>query len=328
MAENKEPELGEKSPVSLIRHPLRYMVWWWTEKPSTNLANLGIGLLIVAGSAVLAVIANLLLGIFGPGGHVSGYVLIAAACAALAIGALCAWAITRQFYELRTHASEMELELERGKLAQMEPERETLRRMGIYLTHVYNLLRSLVEGKESLGDLQGESASLALCELTQKHLADGTKHKCVVSLWIEPEATKVREKIDAVLEALPGGWGPDFELLSAPYLTEKEKKAFEGVHINSSWLKQSYMSEKENSEIKLYSLDNMAKSQVPGGDVQAFKENGYQSVLATSFDREGLTGYIVVLSEKAKAFTPAEGGYVLWLRHAIELDEVVQRNFS
>src|SRR4051794_16495344 len=93
---------------------------WWTDRTPNNLWTLILG--IAAGLLVLALatVASLLLHFFGSSsGHVSGYVLIAVACASLAIGGLATWWLTRNYYRLRVHAAEVEREREQAKLTEL-----------------------------------------------------------------------------------------------------------------------------------------------------------------------------------------------------------------
>jgi hypothetical protein len=300
----------------------RFKRWW--QKPPTAIGTLVLGLVAVALAAILATLAGLLLHFFGPSGHVSGYVLISVACLSLILGGLgVAWPLNSLLRE-KIRVAEAEREREQAKLTKAAQDHETIRRLGIYQSHVYNLIEALIAGSLSFEDLGGEEASQFLCEATELHLKEASGEICCVSIWMEPkERGSVREAIQGALSYLPGELGRKFDILAAPGQRKPEQKKLE-VEVDTSWLDFNYRVEQRKDEVRVYSQDHL--DEVPDGppDLDVFKEEGYRSVRAVSFKREDQTGYIVVVSKAGDPFTNVEATYFLWLRHAIELDEALR----
>jgi hypothetical protein len=308
-------------------------------------------------TAVVSYVFNLLL----PGGEVPGYSLAVAGGIFLTLGLIGAWLATRAIYEaqFRTKQTELdavresgqqaldsaqseydiklealrnehellaralkaELDLEREKLLGIEPDRQALVRQGIYFEHVYDLVDGLIRGQLSFEDLSGEVVGRSICGVTQEYLTSAAGHEFRVSIWAEPSTSRVRDQ----LQKLPGtAWLHKFEVVAAtPEHTLDETKSF-AVPIELSWLKHNYLQEHAKPKRRVYVADSLDLVGLTGPDLEAFLAHDYQSVRATSFHRDGMIGYIVVLSKAPQAFTAVENRYLLWLRHVLEIDQVMR----
>jgi hypothetical protein len=297
---------------------------WWT-KPPTALATLLLGLAGFVLAAVLSLVASILLHFFGASGSVSGYVLIATIAVSLMVGGVSALWATAKYFRVRVQAAEAEREREQAKLAELATDHEALRRLGIYHDHLYNLIDSLIAGDLSLSDLGSEETSQAICGAAERQLQDGTGENCCVSLWMEDSGSVVREKIQgAVNKWVPAvEIGNVFKIVADLGLKPPEKKAFE-VDVDSSWLNYRLRIERGRGEAEVFEEDHLEEVHRGSPDLEAFKSCGFRSVRAVSFQREGQTGYLVALSTDANPFSIVEGSYLLWLRHAIELDEAIR----
>lgn len=296
---------------------------WWT-KPPTALATLLLGLAGFALAAVLSLVASILLHFFGASGSISGYVLIATIAVSLMAGGVSALWATAKYFRVRVQAAEAEREREQAKLAELATDHEALRRLGIYHDHLYNLIDSLIAGDLSLGDLGSEETSQAICGTAEKQLQNGTGVTCCVSLWMEAANSPMRERIQDVLNMVPAvEMGNAFKIVADLGLKPPERKAFE-VNVDSSWLNFRRRIERESGQAEVFEEDHLEEVDRGSADIKAFKSCGFRSVRAVSFQREGQTGYLVALSTEANPFSIIEGSYLLWLRHAIELDEAIR----
>jgi uncharacterized protein YneF (UPF0154 family) len=304
-----------------------------------------IGIWSLFAGGVLTALGGLIIKEAGPSGNVPGYLLVVGCGVCLSAGIAVGWWLTRQFYELELRANRSdfekvqaqigqlaaELKLEREKLATFEPSEETLRRFGQYSDHVYDLVGSLISGEVSLGDLRSDVAMQAICGATQEHLRSAAGRECKVSIWAEITDPRLRDRIrDAVNERTPDRIGdlPDkrkFEILAAPEHTANEQEAFE-VRIATSWLKHCQRQEEDHTEQLVYQADEPHLSALLGDDMSVFTDHGYQSVRAISFRRDGMLGYLVVLSEAAQAFSQIEDRYLLWLKLVLEIDMAISQN--
>jgi hypothetical protein len=319
---------------SFLQHPVSFLSWWWTKKPPNNLTTLIVGVLTTLVLAGLTVAVGVLITLLVGAGNVPGYALAIAAGVGLAIGLLVAWRITVAFYELKLRLSERTHELlvqrleealeeERRKLLELEPDRKALRRLGAYTDYAYALIESLLRGKVSLGDMDGAQANRDICEVPQALLRKVTGQDYYMSVWVEG-ATGIRGGIHWLAEALPIGEAlPErllkFDVVCAPDHTIGECEAF-SVSVDESWLKWNHRQELKRKEERVYQVDKLPFVGLPGDDLEAFEAHGYRSVRATSFDRSGATGYLVILAKAELAFSQTEERLLLWLRHALELD--------
>lgn len=336
------------SQPSWFRSPWLYIKWWVRGQSSPIAAG------VIAGALTLALAGGpaLLVKTLGPTGKVPGYVLAIAGGAGVALGGMCAWRLTRAFYEqtlrerqgeyqatLRAKETELgtqetrhqllvrsltaELELERKTLADLEPDRQALRRLGIYSDHVSNLTEGLVSGEISLEDLTSRDAGTLICKMTQEHLKTGVGDEFVVSIWGEPMPGRFMGQLHQRLPSAVSDRLRNFDIVCAPGHSGDEREEF-AVHIEPSWLKHNQRQELKHSDQRLYIADQLDFVGMRGDDLDAFRAHGYQSVRATSFRRDGMIGYIVVLAKQPHAFSRVEDRYILWLRHVLELDEVIR----
>jgi hypothetical protein len=335
------PNPGSDLP-KFIRHPWRWIKWWFKDKPPTNRSGTLIAISSIFAAGILTILGGLLLNQIEPSGNVPGYFIVLAAGLFLSTGVGLAWWLTRKLYELELHAKESDaekvqaqfekvqaqLELEKKKLASFEPSEETLRRFGEYSEHVYSLSGSLISGEVSLRDLSSDDATQAICRLTEKYLVSATGREFKVSIWGEitdpGTFTWLRKAVNDVTPDAIGDLASrrKFEIFAAPEHTPTEHEAF-AVKIEPSWLKHCQRQEAEHAEQLVFEADEPHLSALRGDDIAAFAIHGYQSVRAISFRRDGMHGYLVVLSKMSDAFSQIEGRYLLWLKRILELDMVI-----
>jgi len=328
-----------KSP-SFIRHPVTSAKWWLREKNPTNLSGFGIALAggLVAG-ALLTFAGSALIKKFGPTGNVPGYLAVVIAGVCLTAGLLIAWGLTRQFYEVVIEkegsdevALRAQLELAENKLADLEPNQATLQSVRTYTEHIYGVAGTLISKQVSFSDLKGEAVKNSICGLTQVSLSKATARDYKVSIWSEP--TDPPGMIDRI-QGRVAGIAPDtavgealaprkskFEILAAPHHTPTEIEQFE-VRIEPSWLKHEQLQEEGQDGDQVYRADAEHLTALRGGDIEAFVKNDYQSVRAVAFHRNGLIGYLVLLSRDKQAFSEVEDLYLLWLKRILELDVII-----
>jgi hypothetical protein len=321
---------------SFIREPVRWVKWWLGEKPPTNRTGAVTALWAIAAWLALTFLAGFIIHEFGPTGNVPGWVVVVVGGVCLVLGLFSAWLLTRKNYELlvkslRSDLSrvEVEIERERERWADFEPRKETLRRLGIYSDHLYTLIGTMIAGRISLADLEGEAVARAICDVVATHLRRAAGAEFVLSVWGEPREPRFRERIshavgeklpDAVSDLLPAK--RRFAILNAPDHTVVERKAFE-VTVDPSWLKWNQRQEEDHEEFVVFDADLPGLPALKGDDIAAFVEHGYQSVRAIAFERADLTAYLVVLSKHPGAFSEVEDQYLMWLKRVLELDGVL-----
>jgi hypothetical protein len=324
---------------AFLQHPISFLSWWWTEKQPNHITTLFLGVVGTLLTTGLVVGVGLLISLLVGAGKVPGYALAIAIGAGLAIGLLSAWLITRAFYELRLQLSDRTHELEqqqsqenlldaRRQLSELEPDRRALRRLGAYSDYVFDLIEGLIRGNISLQDLNGEQVKRNICVAPQALLRKMTGQDYYMSIWLEGTAGLISEGMHRIVEALPiredrADRFLTFQILCAPDHTSDECEAF-SVSVDDSWLKWNHRTEIRRQEARVYPVDKLPFVGLRGEDLEAFEKNGYRSVRATSFTREGTTGYIVVLAKTETAFSQIEERFLLWLRHALEVDAVLQ----
>jgi uncharacterized membrane protein YciS (DUF1049 family) len=334
-----EPAPTEEEPPAFLEHPLAYLSWWWTEKQPSHITTLGLGILGTLLTTGLVVGVGVLISLLVGAGNVPGYALAIAVGVGLAIGLPTAWLITRAFYELKLRLSERTLELlrqrlendledERRKLIELQPDREALNRLGAYSDYMDDLIEAVMRRDISLEALDGKEVERNISVAPQALLRKVAMQEYYVSIWVEGAAGRLRGSIHWIAEALPLGEGiPDrllrFEVVCAPDHTKIDRDAF-SVSVDESWLKWNHRVELKRQEERVYRVDKLPFVGLPGDDLQAFEARGYQSVRATSFQRDGTTCYIVVLAKTETAFSQIEERFLLWLRHALELDAALR----
>jgi hypothetical protein len=290
---------------------------------------LALGVLAVFVASGLAALASFLIKVIGPAGSVPGYGLAIAGGICFVLGVLAGWAGTRWYYRLHlttqsvlVRSLEAALDLARARLAALEPDRESLRRFGVYHEHVLNIIDALIKREVSFENLAGDEVELWICGMTEKFIEEGVRHDVLVSIWIESPLGPIREQV----RRIPGGdrFLGSFEIVCGPRLTSVERKAFE-VHIDPSWLKHNCRYEDEQQRPRTYAADELTLvGRHSGPDIDAFSRHGYQSVRAASFRRNETRGYIVVLSRMPQGFSQVEDRYVLFLKYMFELDEAIR----
>jgi hypothetical protein len=311
----------------------------WLAAQTTNRGAIVMGFLtglaVLVAAALLALVAGLLLHFFAsPSSHVSGYVLIAVAVVCVLFSGLLTWSLARRYYatfirlkEAGGYAAALERDQAQKELAELGPERDAVHRLGLYHSHLYNLVSSLIQGDISLADLTDDSAKI-ICTTAESLLKKGTRQQCWLSIWREPSPTEGRRQaiIDQLDRRLPVVSVKTFEILRAPHHTDEEIETFRKVNVSPSWLKWRQLNESDDPEGKsrIFRDDNLQDHRDPAPDIEAFRANGFRSIRAVSFCRGDERGYIAMLSKAAYAFSDVEGYYAVWLRHVIELDEAIR----
>jgi hypothetical protein len=308
--------------------------------PPTNFGQLVVAVLILIATSALTALAGLLLKLVAPSNQVSGYAVVVAGGACLLLGSLTAWQLSRAVYQLRLRNRvekfeplrqnlELQLQLATERLASLEPDREALRRSNAYFQHAHNLIESVLSGRLSFADLDGDTTRRALCDMAERYLKALTDHELTVSIWTEPPVGRVTGQLQQHLPARLGAFVDtrSFELVAAAHHTAQEKEDF-SVHVEPSWLNYNLRQERDKRRRHAYSAGDFTLSGLRGSDLEAFARHGYQSVCAASFFREPTVGYFVVLSKEPQTFSQIEEQYVLWLARVLELDEAVRTGQS
>jgi hypothetical protein len=272
----------------------------------------------------------------------------------LVVGLLIAWLGTQLYYRLQQRTRQLELDKVRLELARMARTRDTLSTVRIYADHLYNLLEGYVGDELTLRDPMSEDFTHFICEVSNQYLAEATKCDFTISLWGEPQTSRRASDRASLQDAapldtarLPPEVSDRFQYL-AGRMEANEKEAYR-VRIGASWLRHNRTLEQEydaptgentprldqphddagrtgrraqDLERFVYSIDAPChKRSEP--DIIAWKQCGYRSVRAVSFDRPGMICYLIAASRNPGAFSEAEEIYLLWLKRVLELDPVM-----
>jgi hypothetical protein len=265
----------------------------------------------------------------------------------LVVGLLIAWLGTQLYYRLQKRTRQLELDKVRYELTRLARTRDTLSTVRIYADHLYNLLEAYVGDELTLHDPRSADFTHFICEVSSEYLAEATKCDFTLSLWGEPQASRRASDRTILHDAQPSlpGVTDHFEYL-AGRMEPNEKEAFLVVRIGSSWLKhnrtleQDYEAPSQPNASRLdaphddagrigrraqdlerfvYSIDAPCHKRSEG-DIRAWKQCGYRSVRAVSFDRPDMVCYLIAASRNSDAFSEAEEIYLLWLKRVLELD--------
>jgi hypothetical protein len=230
--------------------------------------------------------------------------------------------IARQYYLSQYVSEERRLQLEgwaerrvlekerdklRDELTGIQPDYEALKRLGVYTDHFLNVIDSIFIGELTLNNFPKDRdprIKAAFCLMPHEHIATVARQDIRFSLWIEAK-DKLRRGT--------------FDVAFAPNHEQQEVPMF-SVRIKDTWLHQAQEDLRRHpNSTRLHRIDDLDIAGLFGDDLHVFRELGYRSVRAFSFDFQAKPVRLVALSKQAGAFSRMEDRYLLLLWLALTI---------
>jgi hypothetical protein len=278
---------------------LRRLGAWWRR----NWENV---LLAAIGAALFAGVASIggLIKEVNLNDKLSLWVALAILIVAGGVGAAGALLTTRKYYRAQLRAPQLERDQALEQLESVRPDFEALKRLGVYTDHFQNVMESVLFGELTLQGFPKDKDSrieAAFCRMPHEHIATAAGQDVRFSIWAEAKGRIKRGR---------------FEVIFSNH-EQQEAERF-GVVIANTWLHHAaeYLGNHPDST-RLHRIDDLSIAGLFGDDIEVFRELGYGSVRAISFECDGRLFRLVALSRSDRAFSPVEDRYLLLLWAAL-----------